>query len=381
MRDAPFVAKNGWLFHAQGSNSWLDVLTGKKAIPASTVLKWSASLSELSTFAPTNILVVPEKHSVVQPQLHDEMQVVPVADALLQALEEQGLTHSGFYESIIGGADGTLHIKTDTHMNGLGAYLQYICILHSFNLSNHACLVGREFEFKMKKKSGDLGSKLHPPMRSKHILVEVLSTNQESISNGVRNLGKVVYSRRKSAPVKAKLLIHGNSFSAGCLLSLLSQTFTEVLFIFFPKHDAKVIKQFKPDYILYQTNERFLLNPPQHYENISPKLIALLKIHKHFKVSVRNNQALAVHSVAFLPTRLFEAIHFRNVLAVIKLLKDAAQHCDIVELASITLFASSKLPQLNEYVAATFTQSQIRAGQLALENTQLSERLRHILHP
>jgi len=280
-----FEGHDGWLFHGQGSNRWLDYLSGERSMSDSTVCDWIHTLSCFQGIAQERaadllVWIAPEKHTVLGAlfPVGANNRSNPFGKHLEDNLRARGVSVLDNSSLLVEGATGAFHSKTDSHLNARGVVHVYGSILKAFGIGT-AEILPSGYKIASAESFGDLGGKVVPPRSSPTAAFSSFEHQVEvSVQVPVRNLGRVVLSQCPSAPVPDKLLLVGNSFSSGELFDLLSRTFREVLFVFFPAPDAHILHEFNPRYVLFQTNERFISRGPISLGGSSFRAVGLAKM-------------------------------------------------------------------------------------------------------
>ncbi len=329
---------DGRLFHGQGTNRWLDYLTGKRSISDATIHDWIHTLCSFQEIAKKRaadlmVWIAPEKHTVLGTLLPVGLnnQSTQIGKYLEDQLRAHGVSVLDNSSLLVEGATGAFHSKTDSHFNARGMVHVYSSILKAFGIGS-AEILPAGYTFTSSETLGDLGRKTAPPRSS--VTVNFSSFEHRgkfSVPVPVRNLGRVALSQCPSAPVPDKLLLFGNSFSSGGLLDLLSRTFREVLFVFFPTPDAHVICEFNPRYALFQTNERFISRGPASLGSASFRAVGLAKLlgAKEFQEN-QVNGLLWDYPDAVIANSLFRAA-VNNEATLIELIVDYANRVSIEE--------------------------------------------------
>lgn len=252
----PTVLKgiNNWLFLREGTNRSLSYLTGTDPISDRMAAKWRRTIFQRQRLFPKCLHVIcPEKLAVFPSQCEgitlDQKRLanqLASQNNVIYPLKELKEIESGFCS----------YSKTDTHFNDLGA------IIVARNALSHFGIEEVDFspEWTTIKIAGDLGVKQNPVVRSdKVILSNPLPVEQSS--NGLNNRGRILYFSNAAA-LKKRILIFGDSFSGINLARMFANFLSEVLFVHSLSADFRVIKQFNPDFLLFELAERFLRDAP-----------------------------------------------------------------------------------------------------------------------
>lgn len=297
------VGKDGWLFLKSGTNNVLDQFTR----PEETVdLIWtwrSIVATRERRLRAMGIryrhVVAPEKLMVYDNHL-DGIAITPAASPAYRLLHlepplggpwRRGLR--GLYadwrrrkrwrETCIdlvspmrAARDGAeLYCRTDTHWTFDGCYLAYGEICKAFEAQPRADLRTRP-SFPVDH-DGDLGSAFDPPRRAPsrayQIQQDAVRTYASPIVEAREKAGllhtlhvgaNVVYGNVRATDPR-RLVLFGDSFShvmPYMLTILLAETFREVHFVWSTSLDWSYIERVKPDLVLTEVAERFMVQLP-----------------------------------------------------------------------------------------------------------------------
>lgn len=259
--------RHGWLFLDNDTNKSVEQFTGKYLIESDELKGWKTyfkSLSKLTTNLnlPFLMLMAPSKEWVNQQYYPYEkgavtaieqlMAIVPANFPLLHPVHElRQLTERSFR-------------VTDTHWSAHGAALAAKLCAERFQVSSLAIteLFARD-EFYEKDMVGDLGNKVFPPVAHPEAILKHYSYRKSVVyDNQLPNFGRVLIMKNGDAIIKGHLLIFGSS-SAYSMLNQLCRIFGCVTLIHSAGNvDSNVVKQLSPDYLLVQTNARFVVRAP-----------------------------------------------------------------------------------------------------------------------
>jgi hypothetical protein len=127
------------------------------------------------------------------------------------------------------------------------------------------------FNFRTKLFEGDLGSKLEQVEYDTYTAaLPVQNTAAVVFKSGTpRNHGRIIIHENTQAPVKGTLAIFGSSFSY-YFIEMFAAVFSRVFFMYSPASPVlEVLEAEKPDFVVLETPERFLVNPPRVIEKLS----------------------------------------------------------------------------------------------------------------
>lgn len=160
--------------------------------------------------------------------------------------------------------------RVDSHLSIEGNFRAATSILGYFGMK-----VAASFDYASEPilKSGDLGSKFNPPLfeigKAPIFLTEAkisqVSNNLDTIPLG-HFKGTRVHLRNAASGAAGVLYVVGNSFCntgyPGSLLWFLACSFRDTFFLWDNEVDFVELRRVKPNYIVFQTVERFLPRPP-----------------------------------------------------------------------------------------------------------------------
>jgi acetyltransferase AlgX (SGNH hydrolase-like protein) len=263
--------KDGWLFLDKDSNRIIAQHTGALRLTDEQLEQWRSLLEERIRWleargVPFIFLVPPNPHSV-----HPEMlpEHVPSAAArpihqLIEHLEATGSPARVVYplEELVSERDRHVYQKTGTHWTELGAFVAYERLLAELDgvvrvrsLSSSGLVLSEEL------KSGDLGNKVRPTVRSTFVRAAVRAPEARLVAdNRVANKGR----RREyvcDAAPGVTCLVLGDSYSYR-MLPFLAESFGRLVFAFLPNLDRDLVEHERPDVVISVLNERFLIYPP-----------------------------------------------------------------------------------------------------------------------
>lgn len=278
------VGKDGWLFLSGGSNSVVDVYSGKR-----NELSWCADWAELLSARKKSMnekgieyfhIAAPEKLGVYS--RYADLSKIPEFDIKNSPANQL----SELITSEIGGfyinpfkylhqqsMSMNVYHKTDTHWNFLGAYSTYQLLMSHLGLECNTDILSID------RKAGpclmDLGSKIEGGIKENvfffsssenvtrsfaNALVEYKENNAAENQAGL-HIGSSVIFKNNTALHNKKVLIFGDSFSEyrpQLLTGILAETFSEVMFVWSLNVDYSVVEAFAPDIVITEAAERFM---------------------------------------------------------------------------------------------------------------------------
>jgi hypothetical protein len=284
MTNDVLVGEEGWLFLSGGSNSVMDVYSGKR-----NELSWCADWAALLNTRKKSMsekgieyfhVAAPEKLGVYS--RYADLTEVPEFDIgnspANQLSELISSEVGGFYINPFKylhqqSMSMDVYHKTDTHWNFLGAYSTYQLLMSHLGLECNTDILS--IERKVGPCLMDLGSKVEGAVKENvfffsssenvkrsfaNALVEYKEKNAAENQAGL-HIGSSVVFNNNNALHNKKVLIFGDSFSEyrpQLLTGILAETFSEVIFVWSLNIDSSVVDDFSPDIVVTEAAERFM---------------------------------------------------------------------------------------------------------------------------
>jgi len=264
--------KEKWLFLDNDSNRSIEQFIGKSLIPKKELKNWKnyfAFLSHLNKSLETHfsMLIAPSKE-MVYPEYYpfEKGKVTPIKqlykiipddfDVCVPVAELKSSKHRSFR-------------VCDTHWTHLGALkATLLCLSSQGKDTDLVKLIFKKDKYKVRPMGGDLGNKLYPKQR--HNEKQLTSFNYLSkvvFDNGVPNFGRLIVMSNKDALYDEVLLLLGSS-SSYSMFNYLTRVYRIVVFLHCAGSlDIEFIKRLRPDFVLTQTNARFIVKAPITNEN------------------------------------------------------------------------------------------------------------------
>lgn len=278
------IGRDGWLFLSGGSNSVMDVYSGKM-----NELSWCSEWAELlnvrnNTMCEMGVkyfhIAAPEKLGVYSRYAKlGEFPDFDIKNSPANQLSELISSDiDGFYINPLKylhqqSLSMDVYHKTDTHWNFLGAYSTYQLLMSHLGLECNTKILSSN------RKTGpclmDLGSKVEGGTKEdvfffsssenvRRIFANDLVEYKEK--NSVENLaglhvGSSVVFKNDNPLHDKRVLIFGDSFAEyrpQLLTGILAETFSEVMFVWNLNIDYSVVEKFSPDLVITEAAERFM---------------------------------------------------------------------------------------------------------------------------
>ncbi|XAG24797.1 hypothetical protein MRM62_00850 [bacterium 19CA03SA04] len=152
----------------------------------------------------------------------------------------------------------------ETHWNDFGAYIAFIQYLESVDLKVD---IFDDVKFTVKEVYGDLGHKVSPVVKSVRLFLDDDESGLIRTDNGVVNHGNMKTILNDNSLLASTLVIYGGS-SANYFLKFASRVFRTVIFYHSTGSiDKDIFTKYNPDYVLFQSNQRFLVRPPAPFRD------------------------------------------------------------------------------------------------------------------
>ncbi|MBB5212301.1 hypothetical protein [Microbulbifer hydrolyticus] len=259
--------REGWLFLDNDSNQSVDQYKGNLLLGKLELREWSTYLDNLRKNAQAlslrhALLIAPAKEMVLSDFYpHKKGKTSPVEQVLALTRPEHHVVHP---VAELESSEFRTFRMCDTHWTSKGAMLGLLAVLRELGLDPvEAAAVFEADKYKETMHSGDLGSKVFPSQSAKELVLTGAHYRKwVEYDNFLPNMGRVIVIRNTGAPYPAKCMIFGSS-SSYSFFDYISRVFSEVIFIHSAGSiDFDVVAAEKPDYLIAQTNGRFVVRPP-----------------------------------------------------------------------------------------------------------------------
>nr|WP_244535425.1 hypothetical protein [Methylorubrum salsuginis] len=282
--------RDGWLFLTWGTNSVLAQY-GRPGLPRRLFWRWRRIIADrvraCARLGATYVHVVaPEKLTVYgdrAPDLSVERARAPVRRLARWLTASRGarafVDLDAAFRAVRDGPP--LYLRTDSHWTLLGSEVAYRAILSRMGVAPRddveARRTGGAVPF-----SGDLGRKFEPnrfelaPVTTfatgaRRVFANDLLTELEAQGRGIEaHLGAhAVFRNDDPKADPRRLVIFGDSFCqhtsyspVATLTALMADTFAEVHFLWSTSIDWPYLERVRPDFVLGEIAERFMIDPP-----------------------------------------------------------------------------------------------------------------------
>jgi hypothetical protein len=301
---ATIFGKDGWLFINSGTNNFTEYHTGVRRLPLAKVNQWSALLAQRiqwhnaqkiqyqHIFIPSKIAVYPEYYPHPL-EIKGDRPIIQLQKKCHQPFVYPLELFSQYKNQY------QLYEKQDSHWSFWGCYLTYQLLCQKFQITPNSQLLS--FPIETTQVLGDLGVKFgltETTLQKKVALAaQVIYDNQ--VINYARQ-GSVRILKNDRIP-HGKMIIFGDSFcnpgifgNSFChsgipdltaekrliarLSTLFAETLNEVHFVWTPWVDYDYIEREKPDFVLTEMAERFLVRVPDDHDHLPLEEFAAEKL-------------------------------------------------------------------------------------------------------
>lgn len=259
--------KDNWLFLDNDTNKSVEQFTGKQLLDAEAKQGWQLYMHKLQAYAAEHqckhaLLMAPAKEAVYTGFYpHAKGALTPV-EQVVNVLPV-GLNLCYPVTALRQSAKRSFRM-TDTHWSPFGA------MVASVELAVSLGLVRQEVEalfaadqYRNVQLIGDLGNKMFPPKASEEWLLKGFNYRKSVVSdNGLSNFGRILCVANEQALVQKHLVIFGAS-SSYSMLDYLCRIFGRITLMHTAGNiDPTVLADLKPDYLVCQTNARYVVRAP-----------------------------------------------------------------------------------------------------------------------
>jgi len=257
----------GWLFLDNDTNNSVDQYCGHLLLTHQGLALWREYLSGLANIAQTQsittaLLIAPAKETVLGPMYHpfqagnmgpvDQVLALPEANLVVYPVPElKAMGETSFY-------------RTDTHWTHQGAALAAGLLAKRLRVdADEVDTLLAADRYKERAHKGDLGNKLQPPRVAPAAFLASFNYRSWVVyDNGLPNFGRVLVTHYPQALQDATCLVFGSS-SSYSMFNYLCRFFRRLIFVHSAGNlDKALIQQVSPQYLIAQTNARFVVRPP-----------------------------------------------------------------------------------------------------------------------
>jgi hypothetical protein len=258
VKSSLIATKNKWLFIDNDKNRSLDQFKGEINPSHEWFYQWEKYMSETTSFLSKNashmLLIAPSKEEVFPEEYPWKRNGKTLIEHLLERHSEkilwplEALKQNKYYS----------YDPAESHWTDYGANIAFSLFLAKIGIDLDVLF---KITYKVETIRGDLGDKLVPPISSTR-LITVQDDNIEIYDNKKINHGNIKIYTNKAPIINEHLMVFGGS-SSNYFLSLAAKIFERVTFLHSTGSvDKELYLEMKPNHVLLQTNQRFLITPP-----------------------------------------------------------------------------------------------------------------------
>lgn len=261
------AGKSGWLFLNNDTNASVDQYRGRIQLTEQGLSGWQRYLKGVQQLADTRglawaMLVAPSKESVMGPRYHP----LPAGQGgpMSQLLGLPEASRIVWPVAQLQALGDNAYIQTDTHWTHRGAQAAATALASHLGVAE--AVFGKRLikdRYQRRQIGGDLGNKLTPRQACE---VEVLTSfsyqKYKRYDNGLPNFGRLVVMEYPNALLEGTCLLFGSS-SSYSMFNYLCRLFRRLVFVHSAGNlDPSVVDSVHPDYLVIQTNARFVVQVP-----------------------------------------------------------------------------------------------------------------------
>ena len=264
------VGKAGWLFLQNDTNRVVEQNNGTLKLSASEMEHWLLTLkTRFSLLASKNrkyyFLIAPNKESIYPEYLPADYELTAerVVYQLVNACKQQNIPLYFPVDALAAyKPQYQLYPCVNTHWNGIGGFIAYDYLMNIIKKDyDIPILRWEEITFVDEETSLDLGNKLNPPQMSVFSWGQVKQPQARIVyDNKVINSGHVQVTVNQNADLPTAAVFHDSFIEF--LLPYLMESFSKIHLFHTPSLDFDLIETIKPDVVISEMVERFLLQPP-----------------------------------------------------------------------------------------------------------------------
>lgn len=251
------TGRDGWRFLGDGNNLSLSQMVGLVRPSTGVCHQWSVVLRARACRygSRTRTFLMPEKACLYQRHLPDGIRVTP--ERFTSWLGDVGLAHYVFRDHVERQDADDLYHRGDSHTTAYGGYMASAEILRAMGVDT----AGFEPAWSTRPvTSFDLFEPDEPrPALSERVIAN--TPPLEVTTNGLNNRGCVTRIVNP-AGARQRLLIFGDSFANLYLCHGIALHVREVVFVHSVNFDYEMIERYRPDLVVGEIAERFLIEPP-----------------------------------------------------------------------------------------------------------------------
>lgn len=259
--------KQGWLFLDNDTNGSVEQFLGRKLLSSYELFLWQRYAEDLSALAQQHhfkpaLLLVPSKERVYS-------HFYPLKAGKQNPVDQvfnrcKSACPVVYPEQQLRNFSQPTYLKTDTHWSALGAKLGARLTAEALGFdSQQLTTLFANDQYRFYQKPGDLGSKIYPPVCADEWMLANYNFNKfVRYDNKLPNFGRVMLIEDDSALHAGTCLLFSSS-SAYSMLGYLARIFKRLVLVHTAGNvDSSLLALIKPDFVITQTNARFVVKAP-----------------------------------------------------------------------------------------------------------------------
>ncbi len=264
------IGKENWLFLQNDTNRTVEQNTGELLLTPEGFSKWVRTLQARTAILHSQgiqyyFLVPPNKECVYPEYLPDDYMISEdrIVNQLIYQCKAQ---HIKIYYPLellkLYKSESLLYSLVNTHWNGIGAFIAYDQLMN--DLKKHIdtkILTWQDIYYEEKIAAEDLGNKLTPMQSSAFIWGRVRDPQAQIVfDNKVVNSGSEQITLNKNTALPTAVIYHDSFMEM--LLPYLMESFSKLFLFHTPCVNYDFIEDVKPDVVITEMVERFLVQIP-----------------------------------------------------------------------------------------------------------------------
>lgn len=259
----------GWLFLDNDSNQSVDQYIGQRILGAGELNSWREYLSAVQVLAQRAnmrhaLVIAPSKEEVLPHRYPFNRAQTTVLDQVCAlAKPEWNVVNAAPVLATYKSPEACFK-QTDTHWTDRGAMLAVMAVLEQLGLdARKAEALFTTDVYELRREVGDLGCKMLPARSAETEFLKAPMPEQDAVfDNRLPNIGRALVFENSLAIYPWKMVIFGAS-SSYPMLKYLKRLFGRLVFVHSAAQvDEAVLLHEQPDFLLLQSNGRFLVQPP-----------------------------------------------------------------------------------------------------------------------
>ena len=262
------LGKENWLFLQNDTNRIVEQNTGKLLLTPGGYAKWVRTLQARTAILNSQgiqycFLIAPNKECVYPEYLPDDYKISE--QRIINQLMNQCQGHNiKIYYQLellkLYKSEKLLYPLANTHWNGIGAFIAYDQLMNDINRNvvHTKILTWQDIYYDEEMLAADLGNKLTPMQSSVFAWGRVQAPQAQVIfDNEVVNSGREQITLNKNTALPTAVIFHDSFMEM--ILPYLMESFSKIYLFHTPCVNYDFIEAVKPDVVITEMVERFLV--------------------------------------------------------------------------------------------------------------------------